>query len=291
MEKDTFCRHFRLCPETCEQLIDGFQQSDFFPKNEMHGGKSAVSAEKHILSFLWFAGNKSSMRDVADRFDIAISTCETILSRVMNYLLSIATDIIKFPNNDKEKDELAYHFSKMSGFPNVIGCIDGSYINIRTPKHKIRSTYANRYDKTSLTLQGICDDKKRFIDVFTGVIGKFHDSRTFTLSFISKNISDICQNGKYHLLGDSAYPLREYLLTPHKDYGNLTQSQRIYNKKLCGTRVCIENTFGLLKSRFQLINELNDEMFNIDDFQVMGEMELKRRGEQKRNEICDTISQ
>ena len=27
-----------MCPETCEQLIDGFQQSDFFPKNEMHGG-------------------------------------------------------------------------------------------------------------------------------------------------------------------------------------------------------------------------------------------------------------
>lgn len=129
-----------MCPETCEQLINGFQQSDFFPKNEMHGGKPAVSAEKHILSFLWsvqnnkivifnnftniyiiylrifyrFAGNKSSMQDVADRFDIAISTFETILSRVMDYLLSIAKDVIKFPNNDEEKDELAYHFSKVT---------------------------------------------------------------------------------------------------------------------------------------------------------------------------------
>lgn len=192
----------------------------------------------------------------------------------------------------------------------------------------MRSTYANRHNKTSLILQGICDNKKRFIDVFTGVTGKLHDSRTFTLSFISKTISDICQNGKYHLLGDSAYPIREYLLTSYKDYGNLTRLQRIYNKKLCGTRVRIENTFGLLKSRFrqlmelqfhdikkmskfiisccvlhnlciylkdsfdlELINEFNDEMFNIDDFQVLGEIELKRRGEQKRNEICDTISQ
>ncbi|XP_071582458.1 putative nuclease HARBI1 [Temnothorax nylanderi] len=316
-----------MCPKTCEQLIDGFQQSDFFPKNEMHGGRSAVSAEKHILSFLWFAGNKSSMRDVADRFDTAISTCETILSRVMNYLLSIAKDVIKFPNNDEEKDELAYRFSKISGFPNVLGCIDGSYINIRTSKYKIRSTYANRHDKTSLVLQGICDDKKRFIDAFTGVAGKLHDSRTFTLSFISKNISGICQNGKYHLLGDSAYPIREYLLTPYKDYGNLIRSQRIYNKKLCGTRVLIENAFGLLKSRFRQLIELqfhdvkkmskfimaccvlhnlcidlkdsfdielinkpnNDEIFNINDPQVLGEIEAKRRGEQKRNEICESF--
>lgn len=157
--------------------------------------------------------------------------------------------------------------------------------------------------------------------------GKLHDSRTFTLSFISKNISNICQNGKYHLLGDSAYPIREYLLTPYKDYGNLTRSQRIYNKKLCGTRVLIENAFGLLKLRFrqlmelqfydvkkmskfimcccvlhnlcidlkdsfdvEIINELNhDEIFNIDDPQVLGEIELKRRGEQKRNEICDSF--
>jgi len=47
-----------------------------------------------------------------------------------------------------------------------------------------------------------------------------------------------------------------------------------------------------LKDSFdlELINELNNEMFHIDDFQVLGEIELKRKGEQKRNEICDTIS-
>lgn len=59
------------------------------------------------------------MRDVADRFDTAISTCETILSRVMNYLLSIAKNVIKFPNNDEEKDEVAYHFSKVTSQINL----------------------------------------------------------------------------------------------------------------------------------------------------------------------------
>lgn len=47
-----------------------------------------------------------------------------------------------------------------------------------------------------------------------------------------------------------------------------------------------------LKDSFdvEIINELNyDEIFNIDDPQVLGEIELKRRGEQKRNEICDSF--
>lgn len=50
-----------MCPETCEQLIDGFQQSDFFPKNKMHGSRSAVSAEKHILSFMVSAAQNETV--------------------------------------------------------------------------------------------------------------------------------------------------------------------------------------------------------------------------------------
>jgi len=50
-----------MCPETCEQLINSFQQSDFFLKNETHGGRSAVSAEKHILSFLWLVQHKRQL--------------------------------------------------------------------------------------------------------------------------------------------------------------------------------------------------------------------------------------
>jgi len=54
---------------------------------------------------------------------------------------------------------------------------------------------------------------------------------------------------KYNLLGDGAYPIREWLynVVPYKDYGKLTESQKIFNKILSSTRVLNENTFGLLK--------------------------------------------
>lgn len=139
---------------------------------------------------------------------------------------------------------------QISGFPNVIGCIDGSYIPILTPAHKLRSTYTNRHHQTSMTLQGICDGKKKFWDVFTGVSGRTHDARTFEFSDINPQLEGICE-GRYHLLGDGAYPLRPWLLTPYKNLGLLTPEEINFNLKFSSTRVCIENAFGILKMRFR----------------------------------------
>ncbi|KAJ8926567.1 hypothetical protein NQ314_021060 [Rhamnusium bicolor] len=61
----------------------------------------------------------------------------------------------------------------------------------------------------------------------------------------------ICQR-RYHILGDGAYSIREWLLTPYKDYGNLNNEQIHFNKKFSATRVLIENTFGHFKGRFRL---------------------------------------
>lgn len=143
------------------------------------------------------------------------------------------------------------------------------------------------------------------------------------MSFIYNKLRNICENGYFHLIGDSAYPIRDYLLTPYRDYGNLTIPQQRYNNKLCTTRVLIENAFGLLKARFrQLIrldyhsvkkmsvfiisccvlhnlcidlqdildeelepNELPAGMPPVDDNQI-----LRERGEAKRLQICELIN-
>lgn len=224
-----------------------FEASEFFPSDRSLGGVPVKTPEEHILSFLWYAVNKASMREVAVLFDMAESTYFAITDRVLGFLCKIAPDIIHF---GLDKEALARDFQELAGFPGVIGCIDGTYISMRCPANKIRSTYINRHDEVSMTMQGICDCKGRFQDVFTGPPSKVHDSRVLSLSSVPQDLPTLGKVNKYHTLGDGAYPITEHLLTPFKNYGNMTQDKCRYNYRLSSTRVVINNAFALLKQRF-----------------------------------------
>ncbi|CAN8016844.1 unnamed protein product [Ixodes persulcatus] len=255
-DDEEFRRNFRVQRAVCYKLIADYEKSVHYPKSQHHGGRKRKTAEEHMLAFLWFAGNKSCLRDVSSGFNMAKSTLHYAIERVASFLDEIGPRVVKFSNTSEEKAACAKKFETasfffISGFPNVIRCIEGSYVETRRPVHKICSTYVNRHDKATFTLQAICDADRKFLDVFCGPPGKTHDAKVYKLSFIKDELPEICCAGKYHILGDAAYPVREHLITPFRDYGKLTQAQRDFNFKLSQTRVKIENAFGVMKARFR----------------------------------------
>ncbi|KAI4466410.1 dde superfamily endonuclease [Holotrichia oblita] len=198
-----FKQNFRINRDTSYEIISQYKISPFGAKVKSHGGVEQISHEVEILAFIWFAANKSSLRDVSQRFGIGLSTLYRSIEKVMEFLIFIAPKVIRFPKTMEEKEKLSSEFYKLAGFPGVIGCIDGTSIPISTPAHKLKHTYVNRHDIPTITLQGICDNKRIFIRVFTGTPGKVHDARVWKLSDISKEIGIICGN-RFHLIGDNA---------------------------------------------------------------------------------------
>lgn len=73
-------------------------------------------------------------------------------------------------------------------FPGVVGVIDGCHIPISAPT-EYPISYINRKGFYSILLQGICNNKMQFIDVFVGICGSVHDARVWRLSDI-KNMID-----------------------------------------------------------------------------------------------------
>ncbi|XP_040077298.1 uncharacterized protein LOC115329180 [Ixodes scapularis] len=130
---EEFRRNFRLQREPAYAVIERYERSAYY-RGSIHGGSNPKTAEVCILSFLWYAGNKTCIRDVAGRFDMGESTLSRILNRVAEFLCSIAPDEIRFPD---DVAALAKDFEEVSGFPGVVGnCVDGSYIGIRCPDNK-----------------------------------------------------------------------------------------------------------------------------------------------------------
>ena len=60
----------------------------------------------------------------------------------------------------------------------------------------------------------------------------------------------------HHIFGDNAYPLRNWLVTPFKNFGNLTRQQVKFNKRLSGVRQTVERAFGHLKGRFRRLRDV-----------------------------------
>ncbi|KAH7984824.1 hypothetical protein HPB51_026915 [Rhipicephalus microplus] len=80
--------------------------------------------------------------------------------------------------------------------------------------------------------------------------GSVHDARVLRESpFFARAIQE-CEDN--YILGDSAYPLMPWLMTPFKDNGSSFPTwKKSFNKRHSQQRVLIENTFGLLKQRFR----------------------------------------
>ena len=55
------------------------------------------------------------------------------------------------------------------------------------------------------------------------------------------------------IIGDSAYPLRKWLVKSYPNRGHLQPDEREFNKKLNVARSVVERAFGLLKGRWRLL--------------------------------------
>ena len=72
-----------------------------------------------------------------------------------------------------------------------------------------------------------------------------------------ENNSDEMFPNNTHLLGDSAYGLSNWLMTPFKDFGNLSRNQKRYNFLHSSTRMMIEHALGALKEKFRRLKFLD----------------------------------
>lgn len=248
----TFKSHFRMTPGCFEQflMIMGNVRS---LRKRHHGGRPIVPLQKMLLMVLWILGTPESFRSIGDRFNVCKSTVFHCLHRVARVINSELCKLyIKWPEEGNRGAESMGKY----GINYAIGAVDGCHIPITKPiLHGY--DYFNRKKFYSMVLQGICNGNLLFIDVDIRWPGGVHDARVFRTSDIFQVLPNLCEPN-FFVLGDSAYPLSKWVLTPYKNYGQLTPVQLNYNKIHSKTRVKIEHAFGLLKGRFRRLRDCLD---------------------------------
>ena len=215
--------------------------------------RKPLAVDTRVAITLYYLADEGRYRKVANALRIG---------REATYLISckLGPKFIKFPSTIEDVEQSVNLFYKYHGFPQCLGAIDGTHVNIKQPLEN-HTDYINRKGHYSLNIQVVCDYRYCFTDVVIKWPGSVHDARIFTNSDLNKKFRDgtIPQCSKVIvkdeipvpvcLLGDPAYPLFLYLM---KEYpgGGTTPEQQFFGYRMSSARMTIECSFGRLKGRF-----------------------------------------
>ena len=115
----------------------------------------------------------------------------------------------------QDTSKIAKQFFDLGGFPSVGGAIDGCHVLVSPPKAD-KPAYMNRHHSTSLNVMAVAGPDLSFYYVETSSTGRNHDSKVLKNSSLWESMER--GEGPFPgavLLGDSGYPLREWLITPY----------------------------------------------------------------------------
>jgi len=217
------------------------------PTNRNH----ALPVVIQMCAALRFYSQGAFYRVTGDCLGISKSSQSRCVYYVSSALIRRINLFIKFSKDNEHITKTKEQFYQLSSFPNVLGAIDGTHINIIAPVGIKESDYINRKNCLSIKVQAVCDSKQMFSNVVVKYHGRVHDSFIWNNCSLKQYFEANEVNG--WLLGDSGYPQEIHLMTPFINPNS--PSEERYNRSHKKSRQIIEKSFGILKNRFRCLDK------------------------------------
>jgi hypothetical protein len=213
----------------------------------------ALSVQQQIQIALHWFGTGCQYHSVGDMHGVSKATVHRCIKRVtMSINRVLGPQLIRWPNNMME---VVRGFNRIGGLPLVTGAVDGVLIPIDGPNVG-EEAFVDRYGDHSINVMAVCGPDSKFYFINSNWPGSVHDARVLRNSSLYRRMETGCrpiENG--YIIGDSAYPLKNWLITPIVINPN-DPAQIQFIRRHRQTRSVIEQAFGILKEKFPCLNHL-----------------------------------
>uniref|UniRef100_A0A671KZY0 DDE Tnp4 domain-containing protein n=1 Tax=Sinocyclocheilus anshuiensis TaxID=1608454 RepID=A0A671KZY0_9TELE len=208
-----------------------------FPISEATHSYHALSVEEQCLITLCFYACGTFYQVIGDNMGVRKATVSNVVKAMSVALGSLINQFVSFPKDDQTA-QTKHKFFQMGNMPSTIGAIDCT------------RAYPSTLHSINIQLVGNADF------IITNCVvkwpGSVHDARILRESALYRELQSHRPNGI--VLGDRAYPLLPWLMTPFPVAN--TPEQARFNSSHCKTRCAIERLNGVLKRRFACLNYL-----------------------------------
>lgn len=161
---------------------------------------------------IWVLATPDTFRSIALRFGVVPSTLYYFYSYVIEALRELAPRYISWPDA-AERQVIKERWRRATGFPEVIGSIDGTHVTITAPLDD-PAQYRDRHHSYSIVVQAVVDSTLLIRDLHVGECGSMNDARVFRRSSLRQDLhfgGDLRRTQDEHLIGDGAYILTDYV--------------------------------------------------------------------------------
>ena len=157
----------------------------------------AVPKSLKIFIGLRFLATGAFQSLVGDELGIQLSqpTISRSLTQFLQSVSTFAPTCIQWPADTKATEK---HFFEHFRIPNVVGCIDGTHVQIIAPSGEEEPAYVNRLNYHSINVQAVCDHSARFISVNAKKPGSVHDSTVLRVNIKTIKLNALFTINEYY---------------------------------------------------------------------------------------------
>ncbi|XP_010923641.1 protein ANTAGONIST OF LIKE HETEROCHROMATIN PROTEIN 1 [Elaeis guineensis] len=267
-EDEAFKYFFRVSKKTFEYICSLVRQDLVSrpPSGLINIEGRLLSVEKQVAIALRRLASGESQVSVGAAFGVGQSTVSQVTWRFIESMEERARHHIKWPDPDR-MEQIKTKFETTYGLPNCCGAIDATHIIMTLPAVESSDDWCDHERNYSMFLQGIVDNEMRFIDIVTGWPGGMTVSRLLKFSGFFK----LCESGKRlngparmssekaeireFIVGDSAYPLLSWLMTPYEGKG-MSASMAAFNAKHNDARLLAGRALSQLKGVWRILHKV-----------------------------------